>query len=154
MKMLIEIFVPAVCVKGSMMKFVKSLGLASLVLAMAVIATQYGNAAQKKGKKRAATTKQLMQGIVAANCGALKKALDAGDAKKATQAAAMLNEGGHLLMDDGRCPSAEWAKGAKTLQGCSTVVLAKLKANDIAGAKGAFKALTGGCATCHKAHKK
>lgn len=109
--------------------------------------------AQKKGKTREATTKQLMKGLVAANCGALKKALDAGEADKAALCAAMLNEAGHILMADDRCPSGDWASGAETLQGCSKVVLAKLKAKDIAGAQAAFKALTGGCAACHKAHK-
>jgi len=110
-------------------------------------------AAQKKGKTREATTKQLMKGLVASNCGALKKALDAGDAEKAALHAALLNEAGHILMADGRCPSGDWAKGAKTLQGCSKVILAKLKEKDVAGAQAAFKALTGGCGACHKAHK-
>ncbi|MBQ16560.1 MAG: hypothetical protein CMJ65_05495 [Planctomycetaceae bacterium] len=136
------------------MKRLRNLGAAAAVLAIAVLALQYGTvSAQKKGKTRSATTKQLMGGLVAAQCGALSKALKAKDIKKATIAAALLNESGHILMADGRCPSGDWAKGAKTLQGCSVVVLAKLKAGDVAGASGAFKALTGGCATCHKAHK-
>jgi len=57
-------------------------------------------------------------------------------------------------MDDKRCPSGDWAKGATTVQKCSAVILEKAKAKDLEGAKGAFKALTSkGCGTCHKAHK-
>ncbi len=113
--------------------------------------------AQKtKGKTRAASTKQLMKGVVAANCGDLKKALDAEttDWEVVALKAALLNEAGYFLMDDGRCPDGEWAKGAKTLQECSAVVLAKAEAKDLDGAKAAFAALTAGsCAVCHKAHK-
>ena len=71
--------------------------------------------AQKtKGKTRVALTKQLMKGLVAANCGALKKDLDAAETNWAdvTLHAALLNESGYLLMDDGRCPDGTWAKAA------------------------------------------
>ncbi|MAG93914.1 MAG: hypothetical protein CMJ48_09215 [Planctomycetaceae bacterium] len=109
----------------------------------------------KKGKTRSATTKQLMKGLVGSNCGALAKALKAEtpDWEAIGLHAALLNESGHVLMADGRCPDGEWAGGAKTVQKCSVVVLAKVEAKDIEGARGAFKALTGGCGQCHKKHK-
>jgi hypothetical protein len=112
-----------------------------------------------KGKSRPLLTKQLMSGLVAPNCKGLGAGLmeaptdDEGWAKLATQAA-LLNEAGHILMADGRCPDADWAGAAKTLRECSAVVLKKIEAKDAEGAQGAFKAMTKSCAACHKAHKK
>lgn len=111
----------------------------------------------KKGKTRAATTKQLMKGVVAANCGALKKAIEAEsvDWDEVALRAAILNESGYGLMDDGRCPDGEWAKGAKAIQSATVEVLAAAEKKDVDAAKAAFARVTGeGCATCHKAHKK
>src|SRR5579862_412459 len=85
--------------------------LASLVMAVAGLAAlgllaENAHAQKTKGKTRPALTKQLMKGIVAPNCGDLKKALDAETTNWDDVAlrAAVLNEAGHFLMDDGRCP--------------------------------------------------
>lgn len=114
--------------------------------------------AQKaKGKTRAASTKHLMKGLVSVNCGALKKALDATtdiDWNDITMHAALLNEAGYLLMDDGRCPDSEWAKAAAALQKQSAAVMAAAAKDDVASAKVAFTELTSqSCAICHAAHK-
>ncbi|MCX7418909.1 MAG: hypothetical protein NT013_05150 [Planctomycetia bacterium] len=113
--------------------------------------------AQKtKGKTRAASTKHLMNGLVGSNCGALKKDLDSTEINwnDITLHAALLNEAGHLLMDDGRCPDGEWAKASKALQAQSAAVLAAAEKDDAATAKAAFKELTAqSCAICHAAHK-
>jgi len=118
--------------------------------------SHYVQAQKTKGKTRAATTKQLMKGLVGANCGDLKKALEAdtADFDAIALKAALLNEAGYLLMDDGRCPDGEWAKAAKAIQAHSAAVLEKAEAKDLDGAKAAFAELTAnGCAVCHKAHK-
>lgn len=125
--------------------------------AMVGIGLQTVDAQIKKGKTRAATTKQLMKGVVAVNCGALKKAIEAEsvDWDDVALRAAVLNESGYGLMDDGRCPDGEWAKGAKAVQSATAEVLAAAEKKDAAAAKAAFAKVTGeGCATCHKAHKK
>ncbi len=113
--------------------------------------------AQKtKGKTRAALTKQLMKGLVSANCGALKKDLDAAEPNwdDVTLHAALLNESGYVLMDDGRCPDGTWAKAAKALQATSATLLEKAGSKDLDGTKAAFKELTSqSCAVCHEAHK-
>lgn len=112
---------------------------------------------KKKANVRIATPHDLMEGIVGPNCGALGKALKAEttDWKEIQLRTALLNEAGHLLMAAGRCPDADWAKGAKTVQECSQILAEKAKGQDLDGAKEAFKAMTSqGCATCHKAHKK
>ncbi len=128
----------------------------SVCIASVFFAGNESAEAQKKGKTRAATTKQLMKGLVGANCGALKKALDAKETNwdEVALRAALLNESGHVLMADGRCPSGTWAKASKHLQAASAEVIAKAKAEDLEGAKAAFKSLTSGsCAVCHKEHK-
>jgi hypothetical protein len=112
-----------------------------------------------KGKTRPLLTKQLMGGLVQPNCKSLGAGLKEAPADdKAWEAlatnAALLNEAGHILMADSRCPDADWAGAAKTLRECSEVLLKKIDAKDAEGAQGAFKAMTAACAACHKAHKK
>jgi len=131
-------------------------GLSLLAVAMFSVATI---AQVKKGKTRPLLTKQLMGGLVQPNCkglGAGLKEAPADDKAWAALAtkAALLNEAGHILMADGRCPDADWAGAAKTLRECSAVVLKKIEEKDAEGAQGAFQALTKSCAACHKAHKK
>lgn len=130
-----------------------------VVCAVAALALLAGNAeAQKtKGKTRAALTKQLMKGFVAANCGDLGKLLKAEPTnwEDVSLKAALLNEAGYILMDDGRCPDADWANAAKAIQGASVELLAAAEKKDLEGSNAAFKKLTTeGCAACHKAHKK
>ena len=128
---------------------------ASLLVGGFVVAERV-EAQKTKGKTRAALTKQLMKGLVSANCGALKKDLDAAETNWAdvTLHAALLNESGYLLMDDGRCPDGTWAKAAKSLQATSAALLEKAEAKDLDGTKAAFKELTSqSCAVCHEAHK-
>jgi len=108
---------------------------------------------------RIATVGNLMRGINGPNCGALAKELkgELNDATKKSmlQHAAMLNEAGHLLMENKRCPDAVWAGACKALRDNSAIISEKVKAGDQAGAQTAFKALTSqGCGACHKAHRK
>jgi hypothetical protein len=114
--------------------------------------------AQKtKGKTRPALTKQIMKGLVSANCGDLKKLLDAEQPNWDDIAvkAAVLNEAGYLLMDDGRCPDGEWAKATTAVREATADVLAAAEKKDAEAAKKGFAKLTGeGCKVCHTAHKK
>ncbi|MFN0051057.1 MAG: hypothetical protein ACKV0T_02640 [Planctomycetales bacterium] len=126
-------------------------------LASLVVFVTTAEAQKTKGKTRLALTKQLMKGLVASNCGDLKKLLDAEQPNWDDVAlkAALLNEGGYLLMDDGRCPDGDWAGASKALQTNSADILAAAEKKDLAAAKAAFGKLTAeGCGACHKAHKK
>ena len=141
---------------GNMRKS-KLVGAVTLVALVCCFGLLLGSAADKKEKQRAANSHQLMEGFVGPNCSALGKALKAEktDWKEVALRAAMLNEGGHCLMDDGRCPDAEWAKGAKTVQKSSAVIIDLAAKKDLSGAQDAFKVLTAqGCKTCHAKHKK
>lgn len=125
-----------------------------------IILASQGDAQVKQGKTRPLKTKQLMAALVRPNCAAVGDALKgAGPAddkawEVALTNAALLNESGHVLMADGRCPDGVWAGASKTLQDCSQVLVAKLEAKDAAGAREAMSALTKSCGTCHAAHKK
>jgi hypothetical protein len=100
-----------------------------------------------------------MEGLVGPHCGALGEAVkqapaDDGAWEKLAVSAALLNEAGHFLMDDGRCPDGEWAKASEMLRTGSAAVHAKIEAKDHAGMSEAFGQVGASCATCHKAHKK
>jgi cytochrome c556 len=137
------------------------LGALALFAALGVgllLTGEQASAQKTKGKSRPAETKYLMRGIVFPNCSTLGKLLkeapaDAKGWEKVAQHAVLLNEMSYVLMDDGRCPDKTWAGATKTLRECSTKVLDAARAEDAAAAQTAFKALTGACATCHKAHK-
>lgn len=130
----------------------------TVCVAVAVALLLVGNVqAQKtKGKTRPATTKQLMKGMVAPTCGELKKLLEEKEVNwdNVGVKAAVLNEAGYLLLDDGRCPDADWAKASEALKSTSAAILEAVGKKDAAGANEAFKKLTtDGCAACHKVHK-
>lgn len=140
----------------------RSTGLvAALLLAAgsAVVLYPSAQAAVTQGKSRPAETKYLMRGAVQPNCAAigkmLKEAAPADDKAWDTLAchASLLNELGYVLMDDGRCPDKTWAEATKTLKDESAKVLAAAKAKNLDDAQASFKAMTGACAACHKAHK-
>ncbi|MEW5976211.1 MAG: hypothetical protein AB1898_10450 [Acidobacteriota bacterium] len=123
------------------------------------ILLQVDTGAAQKGKTRLAKTKYLMRGINQPACAGLGASLkDSGPADDkawdvAVGQAALLNEAGYLLMDDGRCPDQIWAGAAKDLREGSSSALAALEKKDLEGARTAFKTITASCATCHKAHK-
>lgn len=118
--------------------------------------TNDAEAQKTKGKTRAATTKQLMKGLVQANCADLGKLLKADPVSWDDVAlkAALLNEATYILMDDGRCPDKIWADAAKAAREASGAVLAAAEKKDLAAANDGFKKLTTeGCGGCHKEHK-
>lgn len=114
----------------------------------------------KKGKTRVLTTKSWMKSVNGPVCSSLKKVLDGSgpaDDKawaSAAQYAELLNESGHVLMADGRCPDAVWAGAAKQLRESSAAVLAAVEVKNATEAKTAFAGVLGACGTCHTAHKK
>ncbi len=139
-----------------MMKRLLYVGVA---MAAAALVTLSATAQIKKGKTRLALTKQIMGGLVKPHCAAIGEGTKTAPADdKAWDAlathAALLNEASYLLMDDGRCPDADWANACKTLRAGSEAVMAKVEAKDAAGAAEEFKKITQSCAACHKAHKK
>ena len=110
-----------------------------LTLTLVAMFTVNATAQVKKGKTHLLLTKQLMGGLVKPNCGGI------GDGLKATPAdekawetlateAALLNEASYILMDDGRCPDADWANAATALREGSAAVLEKVNAKDAARA--------------------
>lgn len=130
-----------------------------IIVCLAAVITLQATAQVKKGKTRPATTHQLMEGLVAANCKALGEGLKSAPAdekawKHLATNAALLNEASYILMDDGRCPDAVWAGATTKLREGSAEVLAKLEAKDADGANAAMKTMTQSCGACHKAHKK
>src|SRR5690606_26317205 len=67
--------------------------------------------------------------------------------------AALLNESGHLLMQNGRCPDAVWAEAAAALRGGSAGVFAAAGKKDLKAAQESFKQVTASCQSCHAKHK-
>ncbi len=109
---------------------------------------------------RFANVHALMAGINQPNCAAIGKAIkgDGPADDKAWQTlltqAALLNEAGHLLMQNERCPDAVWSNAASSLRSASRQVALAARGKNLAGVKKAFGDLTKACGSCHKAHKK
>lgn len=131
-----------------------------LLSLLVIVSTAFVVDAQvKQGKTRLLRTKQMMKGLIGANCGALGESLKTPPTTDEAWAdlemkAALLNESSYLLMDDGRCPDADWANAAKSLGEGSAKLVERLAAKDAPGAQEAFKAMTQSCGACHKVHKK
>ncbi|MGV3723110.1 MAG: hypothetical protein ACO1SX_19595 [Actinomycetota bacterium] len=130
------------------------------LLAVGILLASQTTAQVKKGKTRPLTTKQMMAGLVKPQWATLSETLKgAGPAddkawEAAVTQAALLNESGHMMMEDGRCPDAVWAAACKAMQEGGQTLMAKLEAKDLAGAREAATMVGGSCGTCHKAHKK
>lgn len=133
-------------------------GVVLSIVAIGLVQIAVSHAQITKGKTRPAPTEYLMKGIMQPNCAALGAALKETPAddeawEAAAINAAVLNEMGHLLMDDGRCPDGDWAGATKTLREQSQLALEMLEAKDAEGAGKAFQAMTKACAACHSKHK-
>lgn len=127
----------------------------SFTLAYALLA----GAQVKKGKERPLKTKSLMAGLVFPNCGALGKAINTAPAddkawEDLAAKAELLNEAGHILMADGRCPDATWAGATKQLRDGTDAVLKAIAEKNHEAAKSAFPQVTAACKSCHTAHRK
>lgn len=130
-----------------------------LALAGVLVLANQGDAQIKKGKSRPLTTKRMMSGLIGPHTGTLRTGLQgAGPADdKAWEALAvsaeLLNESGHMLMADGRCPDKTWADASKALEDGAAAVLAKVEARDAKGASEALTIVAGSCKSCHMAFK-
>ena len=133
--------------------------LAGCVAGLTLLAGEALVAQKTKGKTRLAATKQIMGGLVQPNCAALVgtfKGTGPADDKgwqTAMQQAALLNEVGYLLMDDGRCPDAVWAGATKSLREGSAALLDALEKKDSSAANTALTTVMGACKSCHTAHR-
>ena len=132
-----------------------AIGLVSLV----VLVGSESQAQVKKGKTQPLLTKSWMSGINGPHCKRLKEVLDAGpsDEKSWSEAAMhaeILNEAGHVLMADGRCPDKVWADASKQLRDGSAQVLAAVHAENTDDARAAFGEMVKACGSCHETHKK
>lgn len=132
------------------------LGAAMLALLGVAFLSDVSFAQKTKGKTRELTTKQMMKGLVQVNCAALGAALKEKEVNwdDISLKAALLNEAGYLLMDDGRCPDKDWAGAAKAIRDSSKQLLEAAAKKELEPVQQAFKTLTTeGCAACHKVHR-
>ncbi len=114
----------------------------------------------KSGKERPLLTKSWMAGINQPHCARLGEILKSGPANEkewaeAARHAEILNESGHVLMADSRCPDKVWADAATQLREGSAAVLSALHEKNATGAQSAFNnQLVKACGNCHETHKK
>lgn len=136
---------------------VTAVGLMILGILAVTVSTQAG--ADDK-PERVAEVKHIMEGIHKVHCGPAVE-LTKGDGPTDDKGwaelemhAALMNESGHLLMENNRCPGAEWAKACATLQAGAAGVVEAAKAKDLAAAATAAQKMTVSCKMCHKVYKK
>ncbi len=129
------------------------------MLSVAALVGLGATLAKPVADERVASVEHLMEGISKPHCSALGKLLKAGpsserDWKHVKLHAALLNELSYMLLQDGRCPDATWAKAAQQLRSASAEVFKAASSQDTSTARAAFKKVTASCATCHKVHRK
>lgn len=139
-----------------MNRFLFAAAFAGLALMMGA---SFAIAQVQKGKTRPLETKMWMRAVNQPQCSNLAKMLKEGPAddkawETVIQNAQMLNEAGHVLMADSRCPDARWADASKMLRDGSEVVLKAAAAKNVEEARTGLQSVLGACKTCHGAHKK
>ncbi len=132
-----------------------------MLLGACVVAASLPIGAQiAKGKTRPLETKILMKALNGPQCTNMAKALKAGPADDKAWAdivmnAQMLNEAGHILMADGRCPDKVWADASTKLREGSEAILKAAAAKDTQGAMDALNnSVLASCKGCHSVHRK
>ena len=129
----------------------------AFVFSLAVLSV---SAQIQKGKTRPLETKMWMKAVNGPQCSNLAKLLKAGPADDKQWAevmmnAEMLNEAGHVLMADGRCPDKVWADAAKQLHEGSEAVLKAAETQNTAEALSALNnSVLAACKSCHGVHRK
>ncbi|MBI4579734.1 MAG: cytochrome c, partial [Planctomycetes bacterium] len=118
-----------------------------------------GAAEQASPPARVAAIRHIMAGVNQPHCAAIAAALKDGPKDDAAWAdlalhAALLNESGHLLVENSRCPDATWANAAGALQRGAAELFAAAGQKDLEVSRTSFKGVTGACGTCHAAHRK
>ncbi len=131
-----------------------------MFLAACMVAASLPMIAQvAKGKTRPMETKILMKAVNGPQCTNLAKALKAGPADDKAWAdivmnAQMLNEAGHILMADGRCPDKAWADAsAKLREGSEAVLKAAETKNTQAAMDALNNSVLASCKGCHSVHR-
>jgi cytochrome c556 len=137
-----------------MSRFLK-LGVLATFIATTTAAT---SAHSRRSATRLATIENVMTGMVHPNMLAIEEAsknekTDAQIWKTLATNAALLNEAGHLLVDDGRSQGKEWDSSAEDLRKATTAMLVPMKAHDMNGVANELKAVGAACARCHASYR-
>ena len=132
--------------------------IAALALAVITASLAVPGSAQKKGKTRPLTSSQLMAGLVKPQLVVLQEGLKKAPAddeawKKLATAAALLNESGHVMMADGRCPDEVWKQACKIMDEGTQKTLKLIAKKDAEGALESIGGITASCKHCHTEHK-
>lgn len=132
--------------------------IAALALAVLTVSLILPGNAQKKGETRPLMSSQLMAGLVKPQLGVLQEGLKEAPSddeawKKLATAAALLNESGHVMMADGRCPDEVWKQACKILDEASVKTLKLIEKKDAEGALESIAGITASCKHCHTEHK-
>lgn len=131
-----------------------------VALALAVVTASLvipGNA-QKKGKTRPMTSSHLMAGLVKPQLVILQEGLKEAPAddegwKKLATAVALLNESGHIMMADDRCPDEVWKQACGIMDESTQKTLKLIEKKDAEGALESIAGITASCKHCHTEHK-
>lgn len=131
------------------------LGVLATLIATTMAAT---SAHSRRDATRVATIENVMTGMVHPNILAIEEAskketVDAKTWKALATSAALLNEAGHLLVDDERSQGKEWDSSADDLRKATAAMLIPMKAHDRNGVANELKAVSAACARCHATYR-
>ena len=137
-----------------------SIWIASVVMAsVALMAIGLEARSQKKDEPRVAQVKDLMAGINKPHMQRLQRAVQAGGPRNEEEwnalaiSAALINENGFVLMQDGRCPDSTWATACANLRAATTELAEAVAEKSFDGVKAALPKIGVSCKSCHDVHR-
>lgn len=131
---------------------------AALLAAALVVAVPRTANSQDEKKERVAEIADFMAGIhkpSMENVASIFQTPPKTDKEwaKVRRSAALLNESGHLLMQNDRCPDAVWAKACADLRAFTATYVEAATKKDLDGAKAACAKIAASCKSCHDQHR-
>ncbi len=129
-------------------------------LACAVVGTSLADSQEEYVYKKAASAHEIMEYMVEPAMDKIKAYREAGgpsdkaEWKKAFGAVSMVSEATQLMLMGGRVKDDAWRDGANAVVAAARDTMMGAYRMDADGYNKGLKAMSAGCKTCHKVHKK
>ena len=131
---------------------------ATIVFSIAVVLPDTARSEDQKKEPRIARVSDIMSGIHKPAMKAVRSVSEKTpetdkDWEKVRLGAALLNESGHLLMQNKRCPDGVWAGSCADLRASTADLALAVEAKNLESARTAIDKIATSCKSCHAKHR-